>query len=68
MWTGAIEAMVVSETAVYLSGQRRGVSRRIGKELNRRSAIEAEIGHMKTDGHLGRCDLKGVQGDASPIH
>jgi hypothetical protein len=24
-----------------------------------RSAIEAVIGHMKTDGHLGRCHLKG---------
>jgi IS5 family transposase len=27
----------------------------IKRELRRRSAIEALIGHMKTDGHLGRC-------------
>ncbi len=30
-----------------------------------RSAIEAAIGHMKTDGHLGRCCLKGAAGDAA---
>jgi NAD(P)-dependent dehydrogenase (short-subunit alcohol dehydrogenase family) len=30
-----------------------------------RSAIEAVIGHMKTDGHLGRCYLKGRAGDAA---
>ncbi len=30
----------------------------------RRSA-EAVIGHMKTDGHLGRCYLKGRDGDAA---
>jgi len=29
----------------------------------RRSAIEAAIGHMKTDGHLGRNFLKGHHGD-----
>ncbi len=30
-------------------------------ELRRRSAIEVLIGHMKTDGHLGRCFLKGAR-------
>jgi IS5 family transposase len=25
------------------------------------------IGHMKTDGHLGRCHLKGRQGDAANV-
>jgi IS5 family transposase len=29
---------------------------------NVRSAIEAVIGHMKNDGHLGRCYLKGRDG------
>ena len=38
---------------------------RIKRELRRRSAIEAVIGHMKTDGHLGRCYLKGRGGDAA---
>jgi transposase, IS5 family len=31
------------------------------------SAIEAVIGHMKTDGHLGRCYLKGRDGDAANV-
>ena len=50
---------------VFISGQRRGVFGRIKRELRRRSAIEAVIGHMKTDGHLGRCYLKGREGDAA---
>ena len=45
--------------------QKRGVFGIIKRELRRRSAIEAVIGHMKTDGHLGRCYLKGRQGDAA---
>ena len=36
----------------------------IKRELRRRSAIEAVIGHLKNDGHLGRCYLKGRDGDA----
>ncbi len=34
------------------------------RELKRRSAIEATIGHMKTDGRLSRNDLLGHAGDA----
>lgn len=48
---------------VFLSGQRRGVHGQIKRELRRRSAIEPTIGHMKTDGHLGRNFLKGRDGD-----
>ena len=48
---------------VFISGQRRGVHGQIKRELRRRSAIEAAIGHMKTDGHLGRNFLKGRHGD-----
>jgi IS5 family transposase len=48
---------------VYKSGQKRGVHGQIKKELRRRSAIEAVIGHCKTDGHLGRNFLKGRLGD-----
>ena len=33
------------------------------RELRRRSAIEAVIGHMKTDGHLDRNFLNGRDGD-----
>ena len=50
---------------VFISGQKRGVFGAIKRELRRRSAIEAVIGHLKTDGHLGRCYLKGTVGDAA---
>jgi IS5 family transposase len=50
---------------VFISGQRRGVFGRIKRELRRRPAIEAVIGHMKAEGHLGRCYLKGRVGDAA---
>ncbi|MGY3240019.1 hypothetical protein ACVMAJ_006909 [Bradyrhizobium sp. USDA 4448] len=33
----------------------------------KRSAIEPIIGHLKTDGHLGRCYLKGRPGDAANV-
>jgi len=48
---------------VFISGQKRGVHGVIKRELRRRSAIEAVIGHMKNDGHLGRNYLKGYPGD-----
>jgi hypothetical protein len=35
--------------------------------LRRRSAIEPIIGHRKTEGHLGRCYLKGRAGDAANV-
>ena len=50
---------------VFISGQKRGVFGKIKRELRRRSAIEAVIGHMKNDGHLGRNYLKGRNGDAA---
>jgi transposase, IS5 family len=52
---------------VFISGQKRGVFGRIKRELRRRSAIEAVIGHMKAEGHLGRCYLKGRAGDAANV-
>ncbi len=36
-------------------------------ETKRSSAIEAVIGHMKAEGHLGRCYLKGRAGDAANV-
>ncbi len=48
---------------VFKSGQKRGVHGQIRRELRRRSAIEAVIGHCKTDGHLDRNFLKGRGGD-----
>ncbi len=54
----------VERTQVLISGQRRGLTPTLKKLLRRRSAIEPEIGHMKTDGRLSRCPLKGTAGDA----
>ena len=48
---------------VYKSGHKRGITPTIKKELRRRSAIEAVIGHLKCDGRLGRNFLKGRDGD-----
>ena len=52
---------------VFISGQRRGVFGVIKRELRRRSAIEPIIGHLKAEGHLGRCYLKGRAGDAANV-
>ena len=48
---------------VFLSGQRRGLTPTIKRELKRRSAIEPMIGHMKNDGRLDRNYLLGAAGD-----
>lgn len=52
------------KTRVLISGTRRGLTPKLIADLRRRSAIEAEIGHMKTDGRLSRSPLKGTLGDA----
>lgn len=54
---------VESPRRVFISGQKRGVHGQIKRELRRRSAIEAVIGHTKTDGHLDRNFLHGREGD-----
>lgn len=54
----------VQETRVLISGTRRGLTPKLLADLRHRSAIEAEIGHMKTDGHPSRYPLKGTIGDA----
>ena len=51
-----------ADSAVYISGQKRGVVARIGKCLNRRQTIEPIIGHLKHDGWSGRKHLKDTQG------
>lgn len=55
----------VAHTQVLVSGMRRGLTPALKRLLRRRSAIEPEIGHMKTDGRLSRCPLKGTSGDAN---
>jgi IS5 family transposase len=49
--------------SIFISGQRKGLTKSIKKQLKRRSAIEPMIGHMKQKGKLGLCRLKGVIGD-----
>jgi transposase, IS5 family len=51
-------------TRVLISGRRRGLAPTLARLLKRRSAIEPETGHMKSDGRLARCGLKGLLGDA----
>jgi transposase, IS5 family len=51
---------------VFISGQKRGVFGVIKRE-RRRSATEPIIGHLKTEGHLGRYYLKGRTGDAANV-
>ncbi len=48
---------------VFRSGQKRGVTASIKKELKRRSAVEPLIGHLKNEGRLGRNYLLGQLGD-----
>lgn len=49
---------------VYMSGQKRGITGSLKRELKRRSAIEPHIGHMKSEGKLKKNYLKGSLGDA----
>lgn len=48
---------------VFKSGQKRGITATIKKELKRRSVVEPVIGHLKSDGRLGRNYLYGQLGD-----
>ncbi|HCC25485.1 MAG: hypothetical protein A2X70_03735 [Alphaproteobacteria bacterium GWC2_42_16] len=50
-------------TQVFLSGQKRGVTPAIKRDIKRRSVIEPIIGHAKNDGLLRRNYLKGRKGD-----
>ena len=49
---------------VILAGQKRGTTPTIRRERRRRNAIGPVIGHLKSDGHLGRDFLLGAEGDA----
>jgi len=48
---------------VFISGQKRGITATIKKELKRRSVVEPLMGHLKNEGRLGRNYLYGVLGD-----
>jgi IS5 family transposase len=49
---------------VYTSGQKRGATDQIKRELRRRSAVEPVIGHLKAEHRMGRNHLGGTHGDA----
>ena len=53
----------ITDKQVYISGQKRGMTRTLKRHLKRRSAIEPHIGHMKSEGKLRRNYLKGTLGD-----
>jgi IS5 family transposase len=50
---------------VFISGQKRGVTPRIKRELRRRSAVEPVIGHLKAEHRMGRNYLWYRRGDAA---
>ncbi|MBL0941785.1 MAG: IS5 family transposase [Alphaproteobacteria bacterium] len=52
----------VSDKQVILARQK-GLSPKLKRALKRRNSIEPHIGHMKTEGKLGRNWLKGILGD-----
>lgn len=52
----------IEDKKIYMSGQKK-LSRALKRALKRRNAIEPHIGHMKSEGKLGRNYLKGPNGD-----
>jgi IS5 family transposase len=54
----------IADTQIWRSGQKRGVTASIRKAIHRRSMVEPMIGHMKSEGRLGRNWLQGAEGDA----
>ena len=50
---------------VFISGQKRGVTPQIKRELRRRSAVEPVIGHLKAEHRMGRNYLWFRRGDAN---
>ncbi len=50
---------------VYTSGQKRGATDQIKRELRRWAAVEPVIGHLKEEHRMGRNYLAGQEGDAA---
>jgi IS5 family transposase len=48
---------------VFKSGQKRGVTASIKRQMKRRNIVEGVIGHLKNEGAMGRNYLKGEEGD-----
>jgi len=54
----------IADTQIWRSGQKRGVTASIRKAIHRRSMVEPMIGHLKSEGRLGKNWLQGAEGDA----
>lgn len=54
----------ISDIQVLIAGQKRGVPHKEKRWMARRNSVEPIIGHLKSDGKMKRCFLKGVLGDA----
>jgi IS5 family transposase len=50
---------------VFTSGQKRGVTDQIKRQLRRRAAVEPVIGHLKAEHRMGRNYLAHRSGDAA---
>jgi IS5 family transposase len=50
---------------VYTSGQKRGVTASVKRDLRRRAAVEPVIGHLKAEHRMGRSYLAHRSGDAN---
>src|ERR1700749_1095740 len=64
LWIAVTRGGAIDGVKIYHPGLRRGITRSLRAMIRRRSAIEPAIGHMKSDGKLGRNWLKGALGDA----
>jgi transposase, IS5 family len=49
---------------VFVTGQKRGMTKAIKREMRRRAAVEPVIGHAKSDHRMDRNYLAGSKGDA----
>ncbi len=52
------------DVSIKLRGKYLSFSAQERRLLKRRQAIEPIIGHLKSDHRMGRCHLKGAEGDA----
>jgi transposase, IS5 family len=59
------DAPAPHDMRVYVSEQKRGVTKAIKRDLRRRPAVEPVIGHLKNDHRMGRNHLIGSLGDAT---
>lgn len=52
----------VTDVTVNMSTDKKNIPNKLRKTLNRRTLVEAMIGHMKNEGRLDICPLQGIEG------